>query len=241
LRKIYDPEIKILTIENPIEYHMKGIVQTQTDAKKNYTFASGLRAALRQDPDVIMVGEIRDSETAGISINAALTGHIVFSTLHTNNAAGTFPRLIDLGMNPKIITSALTVSMAQRLIRKLCVHCKKEEVLDGNNKKVAEHIMGTIGDKTYLDGIQTEKHWVAEGCDKCNQKGYKGRSGVYEAILSDSAVEAVVSNNPSEREIWEAARPQNILNMKQDAILKILSGITSFEEVTRVVDLDTDY
>ncbi len=131
--------------------------------------------------------------------------------------------------------------MAQRLIRKLCVHCKKEVPLEGHEKDLAEHIIETVGDQTYFDGIQREKHYIAVGCDKCNQKGYKGRSGVYEAILSDEAVEAVVSNNPSEREIWAAAKPQNILNMKQDAILKILSGTTSFEEVLRVVDLETDY
>ncbi len=241
LRKIYDPEIKVITIENPIEYHMKGIVQTQTDPKKNYTFASGLKAALRQDPDVIMVGEIRDDETASIAINASLTGHIVFSTLHTNNAAGTFPRLIDLGVNPKIITSALTVSMAQRLVRKLCDTCKKETVLEGKEKEVIEHTLHTINDKTYTDGIQTEKHFVATGCEACNNTGYSGRSGVYEAILADKAVEEAVNNNPSEREIWKAAAPQNILNMKQDAVLKILEGVTSYEEVMRVVDLETDY
>jgi len=240
LRKKYNPEIKIITIENPIEYHMKGIVQTQTDEKKNYTFASGLKAALRQDPDVIMVGEIRDNETASIAINSALTGHIVFSTLHTNNAAGTYPRLIDLGISPKVLTSALTVSMAQRLLRRLCPECKKENSLEGHEKELAEHVISTIGDLTYLEGIQKEKHYTSVGCDKCN-KGYKGRTGVYEAILSDKAIEDVVVNNPSEREIWAAAKPQNILNMKQDAILKILSGETSFEEVKRVVDLESDY
>ncbi len=241
LKKKYDPEIKIITIENPIEYHMKGIVQTQTDENKNYTFASGLKAALRQDPDVIMVGEIRDNETASIAINSALTGHIVFSTLHTNNAAGTYPRLIDLGISPKVLTSALTVSMAQRLVRKLCSECKKEVPVTGNERTIIDRILGTIGDKSYLEGIQTEKHFIASGCDKCNNTGYKGRTGVYEAILSDKAIEDTVMNYPSEREIWNAAKPQNILNMKQDAILKILRGETSFDEVGRVVDLETDY
>ena len=240
LRSKYSPDIKILTIENPIEYHMKGIVQTQTDPKKNYTFAAGLKAALRQDPDVIMVGEIRDNETAAIAINAALTGHIVFSTLHTNNAAGAYPRLIDIGVNPKVLTSALTVAMAQRLVRKLCSNCKTEQDLSDEQRELVNHVAETIGDKTYLDGIQMEKHFTAPGCDQCHE-GYKGRIGLYEAILSDEAVENVIVNNPSEREIWEAAKSQNILNMKQDALLKILSGTTSFEEVKRVIDIETDY
>src|SRR6185369_12763108 len=120
LKKVHTPEVKIITIENPIEYHLPGIVQTQTDEKKEYGFSEGLRSALRQDPDIIMVGEIRDGETAEIAINSALTGHLVFSTLHTNNAAGTFPRLIDLGVNPKVISSAINMAMAQRLVRRLC-------------------------------------------------------------------------------------------------------------------------
>src|SRR6185312_8172214 len=124
LKKVYTPDIKVITIENPIEYHLKGIVQTQTDEEKGYTFAEGLRSALRQDPDVIMVGEIRDNETAETAVNAALTGHLVFSTLHTNNAAGAFPRLLDLGVNPKVVSSALNVTIAQRLVRVLCPDCK---------------------------------------------------------------------------------------------------------------------
>lgn len=241
LRSKYNPEIKILTIENPIEYHMKGIVQTQTDAKKDYTFAAGLKAALRQDPDVIMVGEIRDIDTASIAVNAALTGHIVFSTLHTNNAAGAYPRLIDIGINPKVLTSALTVAMAQRLVRRLCKECKEEVEIPTEDKKVLDHVIETIGDKSYLEGIQIEKYFIAKGCDKCNETGYKGRVGIYEAILSDDAVEKVVAENPSEREIWKAAASQNILNMKQDAALKIFTGQTSIEEVRRVVDIETDY
>jgi type IV pilus assembly protein PilB len=136
LRKVYTPEIKVITIENPIEYHLEGIVQTQVNTDKGYTFLEGLRSALRQDPDIIMVGEIRDRETAEIAVNSALTGHLVFSTLHTNNAAGTFPRLIDLGVNPKVITSALSVSMAQRLVRKLCPECMKKIKLKVEIKKL---------------------------------------------------------------------------------------------------------
>ncbi|MEN9647484.1 MAG: type pilus assembly ATPase PilB, type pilus assembly protein PilB, partial [Candidatus Parcubacteria bacterium] len=138
LRKIHTPEVKIITIEDPVEYHLPGIVQTQVETKKGYTFASGLRASLRQDPDVIMVGEIRDPETAATAIDSALTGHLVFSTLHTNNAAGAFPRLIDLGVNPKIISSAVRLAMAQRLVRTLCTVCKKQIPVPEDKKKFFE-------------------------------------------------------------------------------------------------------
>lgn len=240
MRKIHTPDIKIITIENPIEYHLPGIVQTQTDNKKNYGFAEGLRAALRQDPDVIMIGEIRDSETAEIAINSALTGHLVFSTLHTNTAAGTFPRLIDLGVNSKIISSALNMAMAQRLVRKLCVDCKKQVTLEGESKITIDKILNTIVDKTYLDGIDLTHIWEAMGCSKCNNIGYKGRLGIYEAIKMDKAIEEIVKNNASEREIEIAAVPQNILNLKQDGILKVLQGITTLEELQRVVDIEID-
>ncbi|MEK7390625.1 MAG: type II/IV secretion system protein [Patescibacteria group bacterium] len=237
LKKIHSPEIKIITIENPIEYHLPGIVQTQTDADKGYTFLEGLRSALRQDPDVIMVGEIRDNETAEIAINAALTGHLVFSTLHTNNAAGTFPRLIDLGVNPKVITSSVSIAMAQRLVRKLCSDCKREIATPTADKKIIDSVLATIADKTYFDGIRTEKIWLAAGCAKCHNTGYKGRIGIFEAIKSDANIEEVVENNPSEREVKKAAASQNILDMTQDGVIKVLLGITTMDELNRVVDM----
>ncbi len=222
LRKVYTPEIKILTIENPIEYHLNGIVQTQTNAENGYTFLEGLRAALRQDPDIIMVGEIRDNETAEIAVNSALTGHLVFSTLHTNNAAGTFPRLIDLGVNPKVLTSALSVSMAQRLVRKLCPDCRKEVPIEGRNKKLIDLILSTIPEVNRLEYISEIPTTICEpqGCPKCNMSGYRGRIGLYEAILRSQAIEEAVMNNPSEREIWKAASDQGLLNLRQDGILK---------------------
>ncbi len=239
LRKIYTPDIKVITIENPVEYHIHGIVQTQTDSEKGYTFAEGLRSSLRQDPDVIMVGEIRDDETAEVAINAALTGHLVFSTLHTNNAAGSFPRLLDLGINPKVVSSALNVSIAQRLVRKLCSDCKKEIPLAGKDKEFIDKVLEKISDKTYLDGIQTEKVYAPVGCDKCNGMGFKGRIGVYEGILITPEIEKAVLNNPSEHEIEEAAKNQNMLNMTEDGVLKILKGETSVSELSRVVDIST--
>lgn len=237
LKKIHTPDVKIITIENPIEYHLPGIVQTQTNDKEGYTFLEGLRSALRQDPDCIMVGEIRDDETAEIAVNAALTGHLVFSTLHTNDAAGTFPRLIDLGVNPKVITSAVNIAMAQRLVRKLCESCKKEVAVEKSDKEVIEETLGTIEDKGYLLGLNVEKVYEPVGCSKCNFTGYKGRTGIYEAILTDDKIEKVVKENPSEREINAAAIGQGILNMKQDGILKVLEGITSLRELGRVIDL----
>ncbi|MDD4989403.1 MAG: GspE/PulE family protein [Candidatus Pacebacteria bacterium] len=236
LKKIHSPEIKIITIEDPIEYHLPGIVQTQTDAEKGYTFLTGLRSALRQDPDVIMVGEIRDSETAEIAINSALTGHLVFSTLHTNDAAGSFPRLIDLGINPKILTSAINIALAQRLVRTLCPVCKKEVPLEGETETLIKYILSTITLPEYKK-IEVKTMWVAVGCDKCNNTGYKGRIGIYEAILTDQAIEKVVEENPSEREIRAAAAPQGLLTLEQDGVIKVLQGVTSLDELQRVIEI----
>ncbi len=240
LKKIHTPDIKIITIENPIEYHLAGIVQTQTDEKKDYTFASGLRSALRQDPDVIMVGEIRDEETAEIAVNSALTGHLVFSTLHTNTAAGTFPRLIDLKINPKIISSALNLAMAQRLVRKLCPICRKQVELAGREKNIVENVLASIADKTYLEGIDTVHTYEQVGCDKCNMTGYKGRIGVYEAIVMDQNIERIVQTSASEREIKKVAVSQNILDLRQDGVLKVLQGVTTIAELERIIDMEKE-
>jgi type IV pilus assembly protein PilB len=235
LKKIHTSDIKIITIEDPIEYHLEGIVQTQVN-DKGYNFLEGLRAAVRQDPDVIMVGEIRDNETANIAINSALTGHLVFSTLHTNDAAGTFPRLIDLGVNSKVITSAIRVAMAQRLTRRLCEYCKKEVALENETQKEIELVVNSIEDKTMIPNDRT-KIWEPVGCNKCNKTGYKGRIGIYEAILNSKEIEDAVEKNPSEREIWTAAKGQGILTMKQDGVIKVLKGVTSFEELGRVISM----
>lgn len=240
LRKVYTPEIKIITIEDPVEYHLKGITQTQVDTNSNYTFLSGLRAALRQDPDVIMIGEIRDGETAKIAINSALTGHLVLSTLHTNNAAGVIPRLIDLGVNPKVLSAALTLSIAQRLVRKLCQYCKKEDVPNEREIKILTKILASVEEKKQGKSYPLTKVWRAVGCDKCNHTGYKGRLGIYEAILLDAQVEKVLTQNPNERDIIEASKGQGILDMREDGAVKISTGVTSMEEVERVVDMEKD-
>lgn len=246
LQKIYSTEIKIITIEDPIEYHLPGISQTQTDDEKGYTFLEGLRSALRQDPDVIMVGEIRDSETAKIAVESALTGHLVFSTLHTNNAAGVIPRLIDLDVNPKILVSALSLSIAQRLVRKLCVHCKKEAEITEEQmriiKKIADNAKAHQKDfNNYgVDMNAPLKIYDPVGCIECNNTGYHGRMGIFEAIHNDAQIEAIITQNPSERQIKEVAANQGSLDMKEDGIVKILKGITSYDEVGSVVDLYED-
>ena len=246
LKKIYSPEIKIITIEDPIEYHLTGVTQTQTDAEKGYTFVEGLRSALRQDPDVVMVGEIRDRETAEIAVQSALTGHIVFSTLHTNNAAGVIPRLIDLGVNPKILVSALSLSIAQRLVRKLCQFCKKEKIPSKEEEEIIKLVLNSIkeeGKNLANYNINPDaplKLFAPVGCDKCNMTGFKGRIGIFEAIRTDEAIEKIMPENPSEREIKKIARSQGILSMRQDGMVKMINGITSFEEVQSVVDLNEE-
>jgi type II secretory ATPase GspE/PulE/Tfp pilus assembly ATPase PilB-like protein len=236
LRQVNNPGTKIITIEDPIEYHLP-IVQTQVE--KNYSFAEGLRSALRADPDIIMVGEIRDTEVATTAINAALTGHLVFSTLHTNNAAGTFPRLIDLGVSEKVLSSAINVAMAQRLVRKLCQNCKvKRETTEVEQKNI-DTVLADLIDKTLLPP-ETHELYDANptGCEVCGGRGYKGRVGIFEAIFMDTAIEELLRTKPSEREIAHAAKPQGIPTMQQDGVLKILKGVTSLDELIRVVDLE---
>lgn len=237
LRKIYSPDIKIITLEDPIEYHLKGISQTQVEEKKGYTFVEGLRSILRQDPDVIMVGEIRDLETAKIAMNASLTGHFVLSTLHTNNAAGTIPRLIDLGINPNIIAPSINVSMAQRLIRKLCESCKEKISPSKEEKEIIEKSLLSFPKSKAVPKINEISIWKSKGCLKCNNIGYKGRIGIFEAIIVDDKIEQLILQKPSETEIWKEAKNQGILNMQQDGILKVLKGITSLDELQRVVEL----
>jgi type IV pilus assembly protein PilB len=236
LKQTLTPGIKIITIEDPIEYHLSGIVQTQVDHEKGYDFANGLRASLRQDPDIIMVGEIRDIETAETAVHASLTGHLVFSTLHTNTAAGAFTRLIDLGVNPKVLTSAIRVAIAQRLVRKLCPDCKKPVQLEPKKRDLAKAIYDTI-ENPKVAWSETF-YGPGEGCPTCNGLKYKGRVALFEAVMSDKAVEEVLQLNPSEREIKEAARAQGILDMSQDGIVKALKGMTDIGELERVINLE---
>ncbi|HEY4520021.1 MAG TPA: GspE/PulE family protein [Candidatus Paceibacterota bacterium] len=237
LRKVHNPGIKIVTIEDPIEYHLDGIVQTQVS--RDYTFALGLRSTLRQDPDVIMVGEIRDAEVASTAVHASLTGHLVFSTLHTNDAGGTFPRLIDMGVSADILGAAITTAMAQRLVRKLCEKCREAKPIAGDDAKLMAPLLKNIPHPEDMPK-NTDVMWIPKGCDACGGIGYKGRIAVVEVILMDKQIEETVRKTSSEREIWHAARHQQIRRMAQDGAVKVLKGVTSLEELGRVVDLNDE-
>jgi type II secretory ATPase GspE/PulE/Tfp pilus assembly ATPase PilB-like protein len=235
LSAVHTPEIKVVTIEDPVEYHLDGIVQTQVS--KDYSFAQGLRSTLRQDPDVIMIGEIRDPEVASTAVQAALTGHLVFSTLHTNNAAGTFPRMIDLGIDAEILGSSVNIAMAQRLVRKLCEKCRAAAPITGANKVLVDRLLTDI---PHPDDLPKNRDimWTAVGCAACGNIGYKGRVSIVEAIIMDSTIEAVLRGSPTEREIWQSAKHQQIRSMAQDGVVKVLRGVTSFDELGRVIELD---
>jgi type II secretory ATPase GspE/PulE/Tfp pilus assembly ATPase PilB-like protein len=230
------PDMKIITVEDPIEYHIQGISQTQVDAEKSYTFANGLRAIVRQDPDVILIGEIRDLETADIAMHAALTGHLVFSTIHTNDAAGTIPRLIDLGIKPQTIAPAINAAMGQRLVRKLCEFCKKEDLIPTDIIEKVKKELDPIREKFNLPEI-TEKstiHFPGK-CDKCNNTGYKGRVGVYEIFTISKDMEKLIMTSPSISSIRDMAVAEGMTTMMQDGLMKLVQGVTSWEEVQRVL------
>jgi len=231
LRKLVDPETKIITVEDPIEYRIAGIEQTQVDPDAGYTFAGGLRAIVRQDPDVLLVGEIRDQETAEIAIQAALTGHLVLSTLHTNSAVGAIPRLVDVGVKPASIGPSVTLVIAQRLVRKLCDNCKKPVDVDVKKieqiKKYLEKVPERVDKKPY------EKITIFEpvGCEACGGFGYKGRRGIFEFFKGGPELEEVILTEVSERALRKLAEKQMMVTMQQDGVLKVLSGMTTFEEV----------
>ena len=237
LQRVNNSGIKIITIEDPIEYHLPGVTQTQTDSHAEYTFNEGLKSALRQDPDIIMIGEIRDSETAATAVDAALTGHLVFSTLHTNNAFGAIPRLLDLGINPKVIGPAINLMLAQRLIRKLCSTCREEATPNEREQKLISKIVAEIQARQ-IAIPPFSKIWRAKGCSVCSGIGYKGRIGIFEGVLVDQSIEEIVSSYPGEAEIARASEAQKILSMQQDGIVKLITGITTLEELERVVSLE---
>jgi len=239
LRKIYNPEMKVITVEDPIEYHLEGITQTQVNPERNYTFANGLRAIVRQDPDVILVGEIRDNETAGIAMHAALTGHLVFSTLHTNEAAGTIPRLLDMGVQPAILAPALNLAIAQRLVRKLCPNCRKKVKLTDEEAERAKSIVSQLPTRVKKPqlGKEIEIFEAGEGCEKCNDTGYKGRIAVLELLLVDPEIQEIINQPrlPTIIQLKEAAVKKGMVTMESDAILKILAGLTSVSEAESVL------
>lgn len=229
-------DTKIITIEDPIEYHIEGISQTQVDAAKEYTFANGLRAIVRQDPDIILVGEIRDQETADIALNASLTGHLVFSTIHTNDAAGTIPRLIDLGIKPQTIAPAINMAMGQRLLRRLCEHCKIKNKPSPEQLAAIKEFLDPITKKFKLPTLDASLEVYFPGkCDECNQLGYKGRVGVYEAFIITRTMEKLILQSPAISDVRDTAVAEGMVTMLQDGYLKLVQGITSLDEIQRVL------
>ncbi|MFH1714233.1 MAG: GspE/PulE family protein [Candidatus Nealsonbacteria bacterium] len=233
LKEIQKPEIKIITIEDPIEYHLEGISQTQVDSAKGYNFASGLQSIMRQDPDVILVGEIRDAETSKIAIQAALTGHLVFSTLHTNDAAGTISRMVSLGENVKNIGPAVNLAVAQRLVRKVCKKCAR---LSAATPAELKKIKAVLPEKLLKKYGLTDKPKImkSKGCKECNLSGYRGRVGIFETILIDEEMEKFIIKNPSIAAFKKEAVKQGMLTMREDGFIKVLKGVTTIEEVERV-------
>ena len=236
LKKLNNPQTKIITLENPVEYELEGINQSQMDPSKGYTFAKGLRSILRQDPDVIMVGEIRDLETAQTAIQAALTGHLVISTLHTNDAAGAIPRLLSMGVKPFLITPAINAIIGQRLVRKICPHCKEEIKL---KPKILERVKKILSDIPESAGVKIDfnnlKFYHGKGCPFCQGLGYYGRIGIYEVFTITKEVEkAIASGDVSEYKMKELAKKQGMVTMIQDGLIKASQGITTVDEVFRV-------
>ncbi len=235
INHIKSEETKIITIEDPIEYQIDGISQTQVAKDRGYTFAKGLRAVVRQDPDVVLVGEIRDDETADVAVNAALTGHLVLSTLHTNNAIATIPRLVELGIKPTLIPSATNIFMAQRLVRKLCNNCKEEYAPAKETVEMFMKMISLISPKAELDVPKNiTKIWRSTGCEKCHNTGYKGRIGIFEVLTMSPKLEQMILDMESETDIIKAALEEGLVTMTQDGVLKALKGITTIEEVMRV-------
>lgn len=238
LMKIQDPEIKIITIEDPIEYHLKGVSQTQVAPEKGYDFSDGLRSIVRQDPDVILVGEIRDLETAKIALQAALTGHLVLSTLHTNDAAGTIPRLVDLGTEPSSIASGLKMAVGQRLVRKVCRKCSS--LVKPTSAEMAEIEKGLKNLPSSVEAPDLKNLKIAKakekGCEACNFTGYKGRKGLYEVFLVDSEIEKFILTNPPVSAVREMAIKKGMVTMYQSGLIDVALGETTLDEVKRVVE-----
>lgn len=230
-------KVNVVTIEDPVEYQMKGVNQVQVNVQAGLTFASALRSFLRQDPNVIMVGEIRDQETADLAVNAALTGHLVFSTLHTNDASGVPPRLLDMGVEPFLLVSSLNCVVGQRVLRRVCKDCHSSIDISPENEKELRETLGPIYDTINDRFIKEGKKMVLPkvvGCEKCNNTGYMGRVAIYEVMPISEKIGKMVVEKASDKEIQRLAMEEGMLTMKQDGYVKVLEGITTMEEVVRV-------
>ena len=236
VQAINTSDVKIITIEDPVEYHIAGINQTQVSESAGYTFAEGLRSIVRQDPDIILVGEIRDRETAEICMQAALTGHLVLSTVHTNDAAGTIPRLIDLGVRPVTLSPAINAAMAQRLVRRLCRKCRKEEVIHSTDLTLLQAHLQNLLSHLKLPELNASTHiYYPVGCMACNSTGYKGRIGVYELFEVDVEMQKLILTSPAVAQVHELAVKKGLTTLLQDDFIKVLEGHTSVDEAMRVI------
>jgi len=236
LNKLNEPGVKIITLEDPVEYKINGITQTPIDAKAGLTFASGLRAILRQDPDVVMIGEMRDLETAETAAQAALTGHMVLSTLHTNDAPSAIPRLLDLGIKPFVLAPAINAIIGQRLIRKICTACKQPYQLPDKLKQRVEMILKALPKASKVDLPKVLQYSHSPGCEKCKGLGYKGRMGIYEVFTISDKIEDLIHKSATSSEVRNQAIAEGMITMAQDGILKALQGVTDVEEVFRVTE-----
>ena len=227
--------VNIVTLEDPVEYFIPGVNQSQINPDIGLTFAAGLRSILRQDPNVVMVGEIRDKETAELAVHAALTGHLVFSTLHTNNSIGAMPRMIDMGIEPFLLSASVNVVAAQRLVRKVCPNCKQETPLTpAFEQEIRKELVGIP--PVYLEGVDTKQLKLIKGvgCDKCGRTGYQGRMGIYEVLPVVTEVQDLVLSKAPAHKIYEFANKMGMITMKQDGIVKVIRGETTMEEIIRV-------
>ena len=227
--------VNIVTLEDPVEYFIEGVNQSQINPDIGLTFAAGLRSILRQDPNIVMVGEIRDKETAELAVQAALTGHLVFSTLHTNNAIGAIPRLTDMGMEPFLLTASINVVAAQRLVRKICPDCKKEIEISKTLEEEIRKDIENVPDE-YFEGIDKKnlKMYKGEGCERCAHTGYAGRFGIFEVLPSNDDVQELILSKVAAHKIFELAQKMGMITMKQDGVVKVLKGLTTMDEVVRV-------
>lgn len=231
LQKLNKEQVNIVSLEDPVEYFIQGINQSQVHPEIGYDFASGLRQILRQDPDIIMVGEMRDTETASLAVQAALTGHIVLSTLHTNNALAVIPRLIDMGIEPFLLPSSLNLMIAQRLFGKLCQNCKQEKIVSDKLQKIIEKNLENLPEEIKSKYKLPYKVYYSEGCNLCRGRGILGRIAIFEVFEMTPNLEEIIISTPTNQKILEEAKKQNMITMRQDGILKALEGLVNIEEI----------
>lgn len=236
LKILNNGETKIITLEDPVEYKLDGVSQTQIDAAAGYTFASGLRSILRQDPDAVMVGEIRDEDTAKTAIEASMTGHKVLSTIHTNDAVGAIPRLMEMGIHGYALADSISMIMGQRLTRRLCPHCRRKAELTAIQQEIVNEALSTLPQNHGFDIPENPTFYVSDGCEKCNFTGYLGRIGAYEVLtMTDGLKQLLNTPNPSFVDMRKVAIEEGMVTMVQDAVLKAMNGLTDLNEVQRVI------